>query len=338
MTRSDTVRALVLLAAAPLALAATACSAPPDPVAAPAPAAVRTDALDLPAETRARLADAEQSLVRDCMARQGLSFFYDPADPAGLRAEAAAQNQNLTLDDVARARREGFGPAGDSPEQSASRAEEREREYLAGLSSQRRDAWGKALMGPPGQRRIEVDVPGVGAMKHPTAGCFAKARTELFGDYEKWVRANTFVNTRFQPVDKEVGESPEYEQATSRWSACLRARGGGQRFATPDDARARASSLPRDQAIALAVATAECDRQVGRSKTHRDLYEQATRHWIDRHRTEAADFRRLNAEATARLATATAGPGAHADPATNPRSPRPRRSSAAWRVAVLRSA
>ncbi|MGA6160521.1 hypothetical protein ACPEIC_45205 [Stenotrophomonas sp. NPDC087984] len=63
------------------------------------------------------------------------------------------------------------------------------------------------------------------------------------------------------------------------------------------------------QSIALAVATAECDRQVGRSKTHRILYKRTTRYWIDRHRTEAADIRRLNAEAAARLSAATATPG-----------------------------
>ncbi|WP_335939879.1 hypothetical protein [Streptomyces sp. PTD5-9] len=307
MTRSAIARAVIpLLAAVPLVLTAAACSRPPVSAPAPVPASARPDALDLSAEIRALLADAERATIRDCMSRQGFSFFYDPADPAELRAETARNNAERYLDDVPRSRREGFGPAPDVPARAASRAERQEQAYLAGLSRQRRDAWDKALMGPPGQERIKVVVPGVGTMEHPTAGCFAEARTRLFGDYEKWTRADTFVNARFRPVDEAVRKSLEYKEATARWSTCLQAR--GRRFATPEDARARASTLPRDQAVALAVATAECDRQVGRSKTHRSLYEQATRHWIDRHPTEVADFRRLNAEAAARLAATVPPP------------------------------
>ncbi|MFI8835093.1 hypothetical protein ACIGPN_29480 [Streptomyces afghaniensis] len=317
MTRSDTARALILLlAAAPLVVTASACSSPSAPAPAPVPAAARPGALDLPAETRALLADAERALVRDCMARQGFSFFYDSTDLAELRAEAAATNRELTLDDVPRARREGFGPAPGAPARSSSPAERQEQAYLAGLSPQRRNAWEKALMGQPGQRRIKVSVPGVGTMEHPTAGCFAEARIRLFGDYERWARADTFVNARFRPVDEEVKKSPDYKEATARWSTCVGAR--GHHFTTPDNARARASTLQRDQAISLAVATAECDRQVGRSKTHRSLYEQATRHWAERHPTEAADFRRLNAEAAARLTAATTAPGHVPDPAMTP--------------------
>lgn len=314
MTRSATARALIcLIAAAPLVLTAVACSSPPASAPTRVPAPVRPDVLDLPAETRALLADAERALVRDCMARQGFSYFYDSTDSAELRVEATRNNWELTLDDVARFRREGFGPAHSAPVRAASRSERQEQAYLAELSPHRRGAWDKALMGPPGQERIRVDVPGVGIMEHPTAGCFAEARTKLFGDYEKWARADTFVNARFRPVKDAVEESPEYKKATTRWSTCVRAR--GHQLATPEDARARASTLPRNQAIALAVATAECDRQVGRSKTHRSLYVKATLHWIDHHPTEVSDFRRLNAEAAALAASITPSDSVP-DPAT----------------------
>ncbi|GAA3392190.1 hypothetical protein [Streptomyces roseoviridis] len=299
MTRSAPARALLRLLAAALLLTAAACSSPPAPAPAPVPVSTRPGDLDLPAETRALLADAERALVRECMARQGFAFFYDSADVDELRAEAVAQQRELTLDDVSRARREGFGPAPGTPAPPDSPAELQERTYLTGLSPQRRAAWEKALMGPPEQQRIKVAVPGVGTMEHPTAGCFAEARTALFGDYAAWARADTFVHARFRPVDEEVGRSPAYKEATARWSSCVRAR--GHAFATPDEARARAGTLPRERAVPLAVAAAECDRQVGRSKTHRSLYEQATRHWTELHAREAADFRRLNADAVARL-------------------------------------
>ncbi|MBG0857424.1 hypothetical protein I2W78_37670 [Streptomyces spinoverrucosus] len=315
MTRSGTARALIrLLAAAPLVLTAVACSSPPAPAPSPDQASVRPGDLELPAGTRALLADAERALVQDCMARQGFSFFYDSTDPAELRAETARRYWDLTLDDVPRSRREGFGPAADSAPLPASRAERQEQAYLAQLPPQRRAAWADALMGPSGQDRIKVDVPGVGIMEHPTAGCFAQARTRLFGDYEKWLRADTFVHARFRPVEQAVTGSPEYREATARWSTCVKGR--GHAFATPEDARARASALSRDQAIALAVATAVCDRQVGRSETHRSLYEQATVDWIERHPTQAADFRRLNAEAARRLTTLTTAPDPVPDTAT----------------------
>lgn len=146
---------------------------------------------------------------------------------------------------------------------------------------------------------IKVDVPGVGTLEHPTAGCFAEARTSLFGDYEAWARAGTFVNARFRPVNEEVEQSPEYKEATARWSTCAGER--NHHFTTPYEARDQALTLPPEQALALAVATAECDLEAGLSKTHRGLYEEATRHWTERHPREAADFRRLNAEAVARL-------------------------------------
>ncbi|MGW6979282.1 hypothetical protein ACWGE1_07540 [Streptomyces sp. NPDC054932] len=301
MMCSATTRALILLAASPLVVTAVACSAPSAPATRSSEVvSTRPDDLDLPAESRALLADAERASVRDCMARQGFSFFYDPTDLTELRAEAATRSRDLTLDDVPRARREGFGPdPGTAAARSASRAELQEQAYLAELSPQRRDAWEKALMGPPGQRTIKVGVPEAGTMEHPTSGCFAEARTGLFGDYEAWARADTFVNARFRFVDEEVGKSDGYKEATTLWSICVRAR--NHPFATPEDARVQASTLPHDQALALAVATAECDAQVGRSKTHRSLHEAAARHWIERHRAEAADFRRLNAEAIARL-------------------------------------
>ncbi|MFH8477010.1 hypothetical protein [Streptomyces sp. NPDC018000] len=238
------------------------------------------------------------------MAKQGFDYFYDPITIEAARSADDERTRELHGDDVDRARRKGFGTT--SPEQEPGRAERRQAAYLDTLTSAQHSSWGRALYGDRGQRKFTVEVPGVGTMEAPTSGCIAHARAELYGDYEKWVRADTFVNSRFLPVNKVVKQQPRYVQATQRWSACMRTK--GYHFADPGEAAQSAATtshtVPGSRtAIQVAVGSAECDQKTGRSKAQRELFEQYTLQWVKDHQSLAADFRKINREALARART-----------------------------------
>ncbi|MEE1753370.1 hypothetical protein [Streptomyces sp. SP18CS02] len=323
MTRNGTPAVLRLLATVALALSASACASPDGPHGAPAPsraadAEALRQALHLPAGTKRLLADAEQELVRTCMARRGFSYFYDAATAEAFEAAAGDRLREMHRDDVERARREGFGNI--TEERTGSKAERAEAGYLKKLTPRQREAWSNTLGGPPDQPTIKVEVPGVGVMESPASGCLAQARTELYGAYEKWIRADTFVNSRFLPVNDEVKKSPDYARVTREWSSCMRDR--GREFTTPDDALEAAAAESRAGAgifrkpdHGTAVASAECDRKVGLSRTHRELFDRFTVGWAERHRAEVADYRRLNAEAAARAGRLAGGDPTTAGPA-----------------------
>ncbi|QMV24707.1 hypothetical protein GQS52_26395 [Streptomyces sp. SCUT-3] len=295
-----------------VALSAGACSpsgvsgqAPPSGQRPPAREVV--EAPTLPPGVRGVLANAEAELVEECMEQRGFRFFHDPVDPDEPAPSERALEAELHLDDVERARREGFGLPGPSV---PTRAERAEAAYLASLSPARRKEWDRALgdLGP-GAERITVTVPGAGTMEMPAEGCFAEARAELYGDYPRWFRADTFVNTRYLAVREAVRKAPRFARATQEWSACMRGR--GYAYADPEQARAEAAAPARGRAGGraggegrghrTAVDSAECDLAVGRSRTHRALWEEQTRRWAAAHRDEVAAYRELNAAALVRV-------------------------------------
>ncbi|MFI6410362.1 hypothetical protein [Streptomyces sp. NPDC050585] len=303
-----------LLAAAVLALSIATCSAPTagsPPQAStrtgapePGPAELRrlADGLNLAPRTRQVLHEAESALVRECMAEKGFASFHEPLSLEAARATEENRTRELSGDDVDRARREAFGTA--RPQTRATDTERREAAYLATLSPARRDAWVRALHGDPAQRMVEVEVPGVGTLRAPTDGCFASARTGLYGDYEKWVRADTFVTSRYLPVNEAVRKEPAYVRATQRWSACMRAN--GHHFADPGAAARSAGATGNGPAaVRLAVSSAVCDRQTGRSRTHRELFRRQTLQWVREHHAEALDFTVLNRQAAGRATALT---------------------------------
>ncbi|MFI1869981.1 hypothetical protein [Streptomyces jumonjinensis] len=270
----------------------------------PTPTELRrlADGLNLAPRTRQLLAKAEFTLVGACMAKKGFAYFYGPLTLDAARATEENRTRELRGDDVDRARREGFGAT--DPRLPAADTEHREPAYLATLSPARRDAWIRTLHGDPAQQIIKVEVRGVGTLEAPTTGCFASARTELYGNYEKWVRADAFVTSRYLPVNEAVRKQPSYARSTQRWSACMRAN--SYRFADPAEA-ARSADATGDgpAAVQLAVASAACDRKTGRSRTHRELFQQQTLQWVKEHHAQALDFGLLNRQAAGRAAALT---------------------------------
>ncbi|MFF9021087.1 hypothetical protein [Streptomyces eurythermus] len=295
-------RGLIFVTAA-LSLALGACSASAGKRADPDGAARPTvgvqglaRALTLAPRTRQVLSEAETTLVERCMAKQGYEYFHEPMTIEAARSADDGRTRELHGDDVARARREGFAiPA---LKGKPSRTERQQDAYLGTLTPERRASWERALYGDPGQRKITVEVPDVGTMEAPTSGCFAQARTTLYGDYEKWVRADAFVNARFLPVNKAVRKQPPYVAVTRSWSACMRAR--GYRFADPAAAARSVGSSGGAAGTRVAVASAECDRKTGRSRTHRELFARQTLRWVEEHRAQAEDFRETTLKALTR--------------------------------------
>jgi hypothetical protein len=246
----------------------------------------------VPEETKTLLQNTEFRLVHACMGRQGFQFFYQEVNADEVAADERRRLPDLYGDDLKAAR------ALPPPAATSSTAEQQETDYLRSLSPRQQRRWSDVLDGPATAPRIKVSVPGVGTLSMATTGCFAEARTRLYGDYRTWVRVDTLVNTRYAAITDDMRNDARYTAATRAWSRCASAH--GYPYASPQQAAVDIEKEQRRGSTKTAVDLARCDRDVGRSAVNRRLWDEYTEAWVQQHAGDVSEFRQINAAATTR--------------------------------------
>jgi hypothetical protein len=239
MNRTSTVTLLVTLAAL-----AAGCAAQP---AVPAP------------DTQV-LHDAEQLVLRDCMAKAGFEYRITPPPSVPDQREFP-----YVVDDVEWARKHGYG-SDIQRELDALRADDPNQRYFQSLPADRRPAAAAAANGtrPVGLTAKEPD--GL-TVTHSDQGCRTEVFRELYGDPQTWFQASTTVNALKALRAKRVTVDPKFVAALVPWSSCMHAT--GYDYESPTDLRARQPErpLPFADEQRMAVTEASCAVHTGLAAT-----------------------------------------------------------------------
>jgi hypothetical protein len=242
------------------------------------------------ADTRL-LHQAEQILIRACMARHGFRYWLAPP-PAGPQFP-------YLVSSVAWARRYGFGG---EPEglQRAANASSR---YIGGLLPAGRQAYGIALNGAgPGAPGVTATIPQGGEIGQNTSSCRTRAETGLYRQFRAWFRADSVTDDLPAIWEAEVLNDPGYQRAVRRWARCMHA--AGYRYASPAQAAASfvaaPARRPRAAEVRVAVAEAGCVARTGLERTARQLIMAFARPLRARYRADLSVDRRLSLAALGR--------------------------------------
>ncbi|WP_147312428.1 hypothetical protein [Thermomonospora umbrina] len=246
--------------------------------------------------------DAEQILIRDCVARAGFRYWVPsyPPFPEG-------REFPYVLDDLDWARKNGYGAALRAHMRKADEADPNRR-YLKSLPVARRRAVLVVLngVGPtPGARgrrpdEVEAWLPTGGVVRRGTADCPSQAQRALYGDLAGWFRATRVTGSLTALTEARVLGDPRYGAAVRPWASCMERR--GHPFATP--ARARTETLrtaPRHaEEVEVAVAEASCAEVTGLASRARSLEAEHAHIVTTPYRAEVVALRRLRLEALPR--------------------------------------
>ncbi|WP_326883909.1 hypothetical protein [Actinocrinis sp.] len=204
------------------------------------------------------LYQAEQLMVRDCMARQGFTYFPVPRVPV-----PGDRQFPYVVDDVAWASAHGYGRdlQSEIEQQAAGSPGAR---YEHSLTPQRLQQFGQALYGT---RDAVMTVPNLlgGTLGHDANGCAAQVWQQLYGNSSAWFAASETVQESAAIREGDVQRSAPFQQALPRWSACMRGR--GLTAASPAQSRSQrlASHEPNAEQLDVraAVAEAQCAQSTG---------------------------------------------------------------------------
>jgi hypothetical protein len=284
----------VVSAAVLLCVTAPAVQACTDPHRPSSPAA---EARELSTGERQTLARAEKLLTRDCMRREGFSFWVTDQPP-----RSGDELFPYVVDDEQWAASHGYGRdilerreelAADNPNQR----------YFRSLSAPRRSAAVMALNGrePVG---LEAEVPGMGTVRHSDQGCEAQAQRTLYTDLPRWYQVRKVTEALDIQVRSAVVNDQRFGKSVQRWSGCMRA--AGYAYASPPEARKgflRTADPEKSDAgneIRTAVAEARCADSSGLSEQARALERSHRQRINEQYATEVADRTALEHQALPR--------------------------------------
>jgi hypothetical protein len=207
-----------------------------------------------------RIADAEQRLIKQCLNRQGFTYW---------EAERPSLEESRTLgyvaDDTDWARKHGYGSR-IAAEEDRARLANPNLVYRKGLSEERRKAYDEALDGGIDAPEITAEVPNGATIRRQMGGCVAEAEKRLYGDPETWFRANK-ITSNLQPLYvPRVMRDKQFVAALRVWSTCMERAGHPYKDpgAARQAAKERALRSTSDKTFAaerrLAVADATCAR------------------------------------------------------------------------------
>lgn len=210
-----------------------------------------------------RISDAQQRLIRECMNRQGFSYW---------EAEKLSLEESRTLgyvsDDVEWARKHGYGSEIRAKEDRA-RSANPNAAYRKGLPPKRREAYDTALDEGVDAPVISAELPNGGTVRKRVGGCVAASEKELYGDSAAWFRAQKTTGSLQPLYVPRVMADPRFTKALTAWSRCMER--AGHPYKDPGAARQAALRLglkttPGTAFAAertLAVADATCTRDTG---------------------------------------------------------------------------
>ncbi|GIH22724.1 hypothetical protein Aph01nite_10340 [Acrocarpospora phusangensis] len=243
------------------------------------------------------LDQAEEELVRRCMAAQGFRYVKAPAD------QGPATIENAYGISIGEARRHGYR----TPRTSAAEPEEKPEV----------PAWWLALSGRPEAPLITVEVPEIGTVQATSEGCRAQARSTLYGDPpERWLFYMFFSDNFKHRVRVRAATDPRLAVLNQRWSSCMSGRGYPE-LRDPAQARALAADYyeqddrnARRKEIALATADATCEQTLTYAPRRRALEDRYFTAGMRIYEAEAAAVRETGRQALrrARHILAATGP------------------------------
>jgi hypothetical protein len=214
----------------------------------------------------ALLYDAEQVLVRDCMARDGFRIWITTYDD-----QPEPERFPYVVDDIDWASRHGYGTEL-RRSADAQAAADPNKAYFDNLPAEDRKAAVAALNGT-GPGRVETVLPTGGLLARYDNGCTSQAWTELYGDLAAWYRATKITEVLPGLWQRRVVADPVFTAAVARWSGCMRE--AGHPYESPAVARAAFRSpdatTGREVEIRTAVAEATCAGRTGLAATAREL-------------------------------------------------------------------
>ncbi|MDN3027960.1 hypothetical protein [Streptomyces sp. S.PB5] len=249
-----------------------------------------------------RIGDAQQRLIKRCMARKGFDYW---------EAERLSLEESRTLgwvtDDVAWADRHGYGSRIEAKHERA-RLTNRNVTYRKGLSDERRAAYDKALDEGVDAPVITAEVPTGGTVRKRVGGCVAEAEEQLYGDRAAWFRAEKTV-MGLQPLYvPQLMADKRFAAALASWSGCM-AR-SGYTYRTPQEARQAAVEqglkTEPDKAFEAERKLAVADATCAKNTSLRSIGNERETHYVNRLRGRYGDdldaYARLQLRASARAA------------------------------------
>jgi hypothetical protein len=167
-----------------------------------------------------RVADAQQRLTRQCMNRQGFTYWED----RGLTLRES-RPVRYVQDDVAWARTYGYGGRIDAKNE---RVRERNPNgtYRQSLSASRRTAFDTALDGGDSARMLTAPLPGGGGeIRKRIGGCTEEAERKLYGDPAEWFRTSKIAAGLNSLYGEQLMKDRQLTKSVRAWSRCMKNAG-----------------------------------------------------------------------------------------------------------------
>ncbi|MFC8423472.1 hypothetical protein ACFUN7_21820 [Streptomyces sp. NPDC057236] len=228
-----------------------------------------------------RVADAQQRLIKQCMNRQGFTYWEDRA--LTLRESRPVR---FVQDDVAWARTHGYGGR---IEAKSLRVHERNPNgtYRQGLSTTRRAAFDTALDGGDDAKTLRAPLPVGGEVRKRLGGCTEEAERTLYGDPTVWFRTSKTVSGLNALYGEELMKDRRLTSAIRAWARCMKQ--AGQPYEDPGAAReavrvrtSRLGAARADEAFAAERRTAVADATCARETSLRVVATARETHYQDR--------------------------------------------------------
>jgi hypothetical protein len=227
-------------------------------------------ARELTEAERSRVEQAEQRLIRRCMADAGFRYWVlAPLSSEELRAFAHPFVRN----DVSWAREHGYGGL---IQRKFFTLKKRDPNlaYRNRLSRAERARYLTALNGGPDTPVRSVRLPAGGSIRSAVGGCELEARRKLYGDPETYFHADKIATNLTPLYVPRLVRDKRFTTALGAWSDCMR-RATGRAYADPDavqtDLPKRTEGLSGAEAhaveVELAVAESTCAQKSALART-----------------------------------------------------------------------
>ncbi|MBM7437313.1 hypothetical protein [Streptomyces sp. HB132] len=242
---------------------------------------------------------AEYALVKKCMENKGFTYWVGPV--AGVDARRAGRYVN---DDVAWAKKYGYGRPFDEAAEKDRREHPNVR-YPNALPRKDRIRYNTALNGDYDDV-LRVGLPTGGTIETPREGCWAEARTGLYGDQQTWFEAKKTVTGLSPLYVPDILADERLKKAVTAWSACMKK--AGLDFSSPEDLREKriartgkmTSTEARTYEVDLAVSEATCAVKSSLGRTARALEREYLSVLLKRYDKENTAYQRMRLTALTR--------------------------------------
>ncbi|MGW2226095.1 hypothetical protein [Streptomyces formicae] len=250
---------------------------------------------------------AEEELIRRCMAERGFRYIKAPDDTEPVKMSA---DYAISPDE---AEERGYGLRAQLAS-AANAPRDANNDALRALPKTQREKWQNAFSGGRKAPMLKVSVPEVGQMQTRDGGCVAKARTQLYGSLDQFLKLVTFQGNFAGQMQQRAARDPRVTGLDKRWSTCMKNHGHAG-LAAPSKAAVRAGDAYKKRGpeaafrfeTAIARADAACQERLSYAPRRRlveDLYLTAGMH---KYEAEVTAVREMNRDAQERARRVLSG-------------------------------